>query len=69
MHLLFTLVLICIFPAWPMRACGFCLSCSNFLRDKILSLSLTVFGGQIGELCKSCFVGGDFTLLGGVVCF
>ena len=60
---LFTLVFICIFPAWPMRACGFCLSCSGFLGD---NLSLTVFVEQIGNLCKSCFVG-DFALLG-VVC-
>ena len=32
------------------------------------SLSLTVFGGWIGNLCKNCFVGGDFAVLGGVVC-
>ena len=31
---LFTLVFICIFLAWPMVTCDFCLSCSNFLGDK-----------------------------------
>ena len=51
-----------------MGACGFCLSCSGFLRENFFSLSLMVFGGWIGDLCKSCFVGGDFLLLGGVVC-
>ena len=64
---LFPLVFISIFPAWPMGACSFCLSCSGFLGDKFLSLSLMVFGGWIGDLCKSCFIGGDFALLGGVV--
>ena len=49
-----------------MGACGFC--CSIFLEDKFFSLSLMVFGGRIGDLCKSCFIGGDFELLGGVVC-
>ena len=61
---LFTLVFICIFPTWLMGACGF-LSCSGFLRDKFFSL--TLFGGQIGDLCNGCFIGGDFVLLGVVV--
>ena len=69
--LLFILVFICIFPAWPMGACGFCLSCSGFLGDKFFSLSFSLslidFDGWIGDLCKKCFVGGDFALLG-VVC-
>ena len=64
--LLFTLVFICIFPAWLMGPCDFSLSCSGFVRDRFFSLSLTVFGGLIGDLCNSCFVG-DFALLGGVV--
>ena len=37
----------------------------NNERDKIFSLS---FGGWIGDLCKSCFVGRDFVLLGREVC-
>ena len=65
--LLFILVFICIFPAWPMGACGFCLSCSGFLGDKFFSLSLMDFGGWTGDLCKKCFVEGEFALLG-VVC-
>ena len=55
-----------IFPAWLMGACDFCLSCSGCLGDKFFSLSLMLFGGQIGVLCNSCIVG-DFALLG-VVC-
>ena len=31
---LFTLVFICIFQVWLMRASGFCLSCSGFLGAK-----------------------------------
>ena len=53
---LFTLMFICIFPTWPMRACGFGLNCSGFLGDKFFSLFLMVFGGWIGDLCKSCFL-------------
>ena len=58
---LFTLVSICIFPAWPIGVCSFCLSFSVF------SLSWTVFDGRIGNLCKRCFVEADFALLGEVV--
>ena len=36
------------------------------MEDKVFSLSLMVFGGQIGDLCKICF-DGDFALLGWVV--
>ena len=46
-----------------MGACDFCLSCSGFMEDKFFSLSLTLFGGWIGDLYNSCFVG-DFALLG-----
>ena len=35
----------------------------KFLVDKFFSRSLTVFGLQIGDLCKSCFVARDFALL------
>ena len=31
---LFTLVFICIFPAWLIGACDFCLSCSGLMGDK-----------------------------------
>ena len=65
--LLFTLEFSCIFPSWPKGACCFCLICSGVLGDKFFSLSLTVFGGRVGDLYKSCFVGGDFALLVGVV--
>ena len=64
---LFTLVFFCIFPAWPMGTCGFCLSCFGFLGDKCFSLSLTVFGVWIGDLYKSYFVEEDFPLLRAVV--
>ena len=47
-----------------MRACGFCLSYSGLLKDKILA----VLGRHIRDLCKSCFVGGDFALISRVVC-
>ena len=59
---LFFLVFICIFPAWLMGDCDFRLSCSGFMGDKFFSLSLMLFGGQIGDLCNGCFVG-DFALL------
>ena len=62
---LFTLVFICI-----MEACDFCLSCSGLMGDKFFSLSLMLFGGRIGDLCKGCFLGFsflNFTLLE-VVC-
>ena len=49
-----------------MGACDFCLSCSGLMRDKFFSLSLMLFGGQIGDLCKGCFTG-YFALLE-VVC-
>ena len=65
--LLFILGFICIFPACPIGGCGFYLSCSSFLGDKIFSLSLMVFGEQIGDLYKSYFIGRDFSLSGGVV--
>ena len=45
-----------------MGACDFCLSCSGLMGDKFFSLSLMVFGGQIGDLCDGCF-DGDFALL------
>ena len=61
---LFTLIFIYIFPAWLMRACDFCLSCSGFMGDKFFTLSLIFFGGRFGDTCNSCFVG-DFALLGG----
>ena len=37
--------------------------CSGFWETSFLRF----FGGGIGDLCKSCSVGGDFALLGGVV--
>ena len=55
---LFTLMFICIFPAWPMGACDFYLN--GFLEDNFFSQSSTVFCGRIGDLCKSCFHGEDF---------
>ena len=64
---LFTLVFICIIPAWPMEPWDFRSSCSGFFGDKFLSLSLTGFCGQIRDLCNCCFVGGDFALLVGVI--
>ena len=63
---LFTLRFICIFPAWLMGACDFCLSCSGLMGDKVFSLSLMLFGGQVGNLCNGYFVE-DFALLG-IVC-
>ena len=30
---------------------------------QVFLVCLTVFGEWIGDLCKSCFVGGDFALL------
>ena len=59
---LFTLVFICIFAGWLMGACDFCSSFSGLTEDKFFSLSFMLFGGQIGDLCNSCFVG-DFALL------
>ena len=53
---LFTLMIICIFPAWAMGACGFWLSYSGFLEDMFFSLSLTIFGGRIGDLFMSYFL-------------
>ena len=50
-----------------MGAYGFCLSCYGFFGGKFFSLSFTVFGGRIDDLCKSCLVRGDFSLLGGVI--
>ena len=52
---LLILVFICIFPAWLMGACDFCLGCSSFLGDKYFSLSLTGFGGQIGAVLLEIF--------------
>ena len=63
---LFTLVFICVFAAWLMAACNFCLSCSGFMEDNFFSLSLMLFGGQICDLSNGCFVE-HFELLG-VVC-
>ena len=63
MHL-FTRMFICIFPARPMGACDFYLNCSGFLEYNFFSLSLRVFGGQLDDLYKSCFLGRDFALLG-----
>ena len=55
---LFTFVFISIFPAWPTRACGFSLSYSGFfvflfILETSFSSVFTVFGGWIGNLCKS----------------
>ena len=50
-----------------MGVCDFGRSYSSFLGYKFFSLSLTVFGKRIFDLCKSCFVGGAFALLEGVV--
>ena len=44
-----------------MGARDFYFSCSGFMGDKFLSLSLMLFGGRIGDLCNGCFVG-DFAL-------
>ena len=60
---LFTLVFICIFSAWLMGACDFCLRCSSLMGDKFFSLSSVLFGGRIGDLCNGYFVG-YFALLG-----
>ena len=60
---MFALVFICIFAAWLMGACDFCLSCSGLMRDKFISLSLMIFVGRIGDLCNGCFVR-HFALLG-----
>ena len=46
-----------------MGSCDFCFSCSGLMGDKFFRMSLMVFGGRIGDLCNSCFVG-DFALLG-----
>ena len=46
-----------------MEASDFCLSCSGFMREVFFSQSLMIFGGWIGDLRNSCFVG-DFALLG-----
>ena len=62
-----TLVCICIFPAWSMRACGIILRSSGFLGDKILTLSLTVSDVWIGKLCELYFFMRYF-FIGGVVC-
>ena len=50
---------ICIFLVLQIGACDFC---SGFMGNKFFSLSLMLFGGWIGDLCNSCFVG-DFALL------
>ena len=60
---LFTLVFICIFAVWLMGSGDFCFSCSGLMGDKFFSLSLMLFGGQIGDLWNGCF-DGDFALLG-----
>ena len=59
---LFTLVFIFIIAVWLMRSCDFCFSCSGLMGDKFFSLSVTLLGGQIGDLCNGCF-DGDFALL------
>ena len=46
---------ICISPAWVMRACRFRLSFSGLIEDKVFSLSLMFFGGRISDLCNDCF--------------
>ena len=43
-----------------MGTCGFCLSGLCFLGDQFFSLPLTVFEGQIEDLCKRCFSGKIF---------
>ena len=54
---------ICIFPAWLIGTCNFCLSCSGFMGDKFFSLFLTLFAGLICDLYNGCLVG-DFEPLG-----
>ena len=49
---LFTLMFICIFPAWSMGDCGVFLCGSGFWRDKLFSLSLLDFG----DLWGRCFI-------------
>ena len=39
---LITSVFICTLPAWPMRACAFCLCCSGFLIVGIESISISI---------------------------
>ena len=40
-----------------MGVSDFSLIVSEFWGDKFFSLSLIVFGGQIGDVCDFCFVG------------
>ena len=63
---LFPRVFMCIYPAWPMGAYGFCLNCSGYLGDKFSCLFLMIFGERIVDLCEISFVGA-FQLLGGIV--
>ena len=39
---MFTLVFICILPAWPMRTCAFCLSCPRSLIVGVESISISI---------------------------
>ena len=60
---LFTLVLIYIYYTRLVNGSFWLLFASNFLEDKIFSLSLLVFGGKIRDLCDICFIG-DFIVFG-----
>ena len=51
----FTLLFICIFPAWLMELCDFCLTCSAVIGDKCFSLSLMLLSRRSGDLCNGYF--------------